>query len=307
MIYYSNLYNKLSKEPLPGMEYQVLNELADESPKRSDKTCMKYTRFLFEHDDISMESQMAMLEDKKPYIVRATYSGSKSIHMIVEFSPEYNRLCEKWYKQIWKWLERNYFQGTDTKCSNPSRLTRAPEVTRSDTGKVQKLLYDEPDNFIDKVPGILEQLSTAEREWRCEEDRIDTLNKIYSNSGSCRYGFKERDRKDNFCATFDNVQKYLKTPFPKIRGNGCSSTLLFGSVCACIKFNDQETLRSVLSKARREHWTEHELERVQKEALRRAEKDYMNNPRNRRYSGNRSGPDRELEPLEQLEPCLKAK
>ena len=106
MIYYSNLYNKLSSEPLPGMEYQVLNELAEENPKRSDKTCMKYTRFLFEHDDISMESQMAMLEDKKPYIVRATYSGSKSIHMIVEFSPEYNQLCEEWYKEIWKWLEK---------------------------------------------------------------------------------------------------------------------------------------------------------------------------------------------------------
>jgi hypothetical protein len=301
VIYYSNLYNKLSSEPLPGMEYQVLNELPDENPKRSDKTCMKYTRFLFEHDDISMESQMAMLEEKKPYIVRATYSGSKSIHMIVEFSPEYNMLCEKWYKQIWKWLEKNYFPGTDTKCSNPSRLTRAPSVTRSDTGKEQKLLYEEPDNYIDKVPGILERLSTAEREWRCEQDRINTLNTIYSCSGT-HSGFRDRKRMDNFCATFDNVQKYLKTPFPKIRGNGCSSTLLFGSVCACIKFNDQETLRTVLSKARREHWSEHELERVQNEALRRVEKDYMNNPRSTSKWGTRMGPDLILKPAQVAPP-----
>ena len=294
MIYYSNLYNKLSPDPLPGMEYQVLNELADENPKRSDKTCRKYTRFLFEHDDISMKSQMAMLEDKKPYIVRATYSGSKSIHMIVEFSPEYNRLCEEWYKEIWKWLEKNYFPGTDTKCSNPSRLTRAPGVTRADTGKVQTLLYDEPANFIDKVPGILDMLSKAQREWEYERERLSILHRIYQ--GMDGSPFNRRERKDNFCATFDNVQKYLKTPFPKIRGNGCSSTLLFGSVCACIKFNDRETLNAVLSKARREHWTEHELDRIQNEAKRRAERDYTNNGRRDSKGWMVTGPDYPLAP-----------
>lgn len=273
MIYYSNLYNRLSSMPLPGMEYQVLNELADENPKRSDKTCMKYTRFLFEHDDISMDSQMAMLEEKKQYIVRATYSGSKSIHMIVEFSPKYNKLCEEWYKEIWKWLEKNYFPGTDTKCSNPSRLTRAPGVTRADTGKLQELMYDEPENYIDKVPGILEMLSKEQREWSYERDRLRIREKIFNTVYSDNM-FKYRPKRDNFCQTFDNVSKYLNTPFPKIRGNGCSSTLLFGSVCACVKFNDQETLDYVLQKARCEHWTERELNRIVNEAKRRAEKSY---------------------------------
>lgn len=256
MIYYSNLYNKLSSEPLPGMEYQVLNELADENPKRSDKTCMKYTRFLFEHDDISMEAQMAMLEDKKPYIVRATYSGSKSIHMIVEFSPEYNRLCEEWYKEIWKWLEKNYFPGTDTKCTNPSRLTRAPDVVRSDTGRLQKTLYSNPENYISNRKDILAKLAEAEKKWRIEEKEEKEREELFR----IRSKFSSMNNHDGMCREYKTVKRYLETPFLKVRGNGNSASWFYAALCCCLQYNDNKTLEEVKDKARREKWTEREIE-----------------------------------------------
>ena len=61
------------------------------------------------------------------------------------------------------------------------------------------------------------------------------------------------------CKTYEQVKHYLETSYPKITGNGDSSISLFKAILCCMKFNDEETLQTVLNKARNEHWNETEI------------------------------------------------
>ena len=256
MIYYSDLYNNLSTKRIPGLEYQVLNELYDKNPRRSDSTCLKYTRFLFEFDEISLNAQRKIMEANEDVLVRAVYSGSKSIHMIVEFSEIYSDLCRRWYKKIWKWLEKNIFPGADPKCTNPSRLTRAPDVVRSDTGKLQKTLYSNPENYISNRKDILTKLAEAEKKWRIEEKE----NKEREELLRIRSKFSSMNNHDGMCRDYKTVKRYLETPFLKVRGNGNSASWFYAALCCCLQYNDSKTLEEVKDKARREKWTEREID-----------------------------------------------
>lgn len=65
------------------------------------------------------------------------------------------------------------------------------------------------------------------------------------------------------CSKFDNVIKYLETSFPNVRGNGgASRNGLFSSICACVKYNDEETLNKVIEKAKSEYWTDKEIDQI---------------------------------------------
>ena len=70
------------------------------------------------------------------------------------------------------------------------------------------------------------------------------------------------------CKTYEPVTHYLETSYPKINGNGDSSISLFKAILCCMKFKDEETLQTVLNKARNEHWSEaeinHKIEHVRK-------------------------------------------
>lgn len=256
MIYYSDLYRNLSRTFRKGMEYQVLNELDDVNPVRSDSTCLKYTRFLFEFDDMKLDAQRKIVELQKDILVRATYSGSKSIHMIVQFSDEYNEFCKRWYKNIWRWLEHNLFTGSDIKCSNPSRLTRAPGVLRADTGKIQKVILENRTNYISNNERIINSLKQSEGRWIQEEkDRADdqTRRSIISK-------FSSMNNHDGMCREYKTVKRYLETPFLKVRGNGNSASWFYAALCCCLQYNDNKTLEEVKDKARREKWTEREIE-----------------------------------------------
>jgi hypothetical protein len=262
MIYYSDLYNNLSRTYKKGMEYQVLNELSDTNPKRSDSSCLKYTRFLFEFDECKLENQKKIMEMNEGLLVRAVFSGSKSIHMIVQFEDKYSDICKRWYKKIWKWLEKNYFPGADAKCTNPSRLTRAPDVLRHDTGRIQKTLYSNPTNYISNDKDLLSKLSMAQRDWIREEKEEEESRERYRIKSK----FLEKRDHNGMCREYKNVKRYLTTPFTKIRGNGNSATWFYAALCTCIQFNDNQTLEEVKEKARRERWSQHEIDHTEANA-----------------------------------------
>lgn len=259
MIYYSDTSNTTT-EKKTGLEFEVLNELKDGST-RSDSNCSTHTRFLFEFDHLPLKDQIELLETKyKQIIVRAVFSGSKSIHFIVQFSDECEEFCAKWYRRIWQELEALIFHGADTQCKNPARLTRTPNGYRDDKRAIQKLLYDNPSNYIDKsLTKLIARLQIKSRGWSGEEYirsmKADEAKQSFSNKTH-----------DGMCRDYKNVKRYLDTPFPKVKGNGVSSAWLFAAVCTCLKFRDKKTLDEVLDKAKLEHWTEHELDRVVKNA-----------------------------------------
>lgn len=244
----------------PKLEYEVLNEMNSVSP-RKDSNCKKFTRFLFEFDDMKLDAQTEIMVANQDLLVRATFSGSKSIHMIVEFEDKYNEFCKKWYKYIWRWLERNVFPGADPKCSNPSRLTRCPSVVRHDTGLVQKLMFSS-DNYISKNEELMAKMEDASKKWgRNEiEMRLEASRKVFFAN------FARKFNHDGMCRDYKNVKRYLETPFPKVRGNGNSASWFYAALCTCIEYNDNKTLQEVKDKAKREKWTQHEIDHTEQNA-----------------------------------------
>ena len=123
MIVYSNKY-KNSEYPFESYEFEVLNELKD-CRNRTDENCIQHTRFLFEMDSISLDEQLTYLNRNKDIITRCVFSGSKSLHMIIQFTNDFEQTCKDNYKEIWNILNNLLFDNKcDSACSTSSRLTR---------------------------------------------------------------------------------------------------------------------------------------------------------------------------------------
>lgn len=250
MIVYSNKF-KNSEIPFKSYEFEVLNELND-CINRRDDNCIQHTRFLFEMDGTSLEEQLTYLKRNKEFITRCVYSGSKSLHMIIQFPDDWESTCKDNYKDIWQILNNILFESKcDSACSNPSRLTRRPGAYRSDTKKLQKLIYNSP-------------------EIRLSDDIINRIIISLRSRMRQRHLFKATHNntratsKDNpgLCQNYDVITHYLNTAYPKLTGNGDSSISLFKAIRCCIKYNDNETLKKVINKAALEHWTNKEIERM---------------------------------------------
>ena len=249
MIAYGDKYN-LYSEQNGEHEYEVLNELKDLS-NRKDSNVLKHTRFLFEFDDRSIEEQASVIQDAmtKINIRRIVFSGNKSFHTIVELAED---LVEKDgdYKIIWEYLHDNYFRGADRATANPARLTRAPNVYRKEYDTIQVLKYEG-----EFESDIIEEL----KKYIVREQERLRLLKIFRESQR-NYEIYCAENKFS-CEKIDYVCEYLETPFLKKSGNGKSNSLLYASIKACQKYRDEETLEKVLNKARREMWSEKELNR----------------------------------------------
>lgn len=247
MIYYADKFN-VSTIPSPTREYEVLNEL--KSPHRSDDNCLYHTRFLFESDSLSIEAQWEYAKRHKPEIMRITFSGKKSVHIIIELPLKFEQFCCNNYKLVWNYFNKVWFDGNcDRACANPSRLTRCPNVLRKDTGKLQTLLYDgghyvSDDTFV-----------------KCIEEVSKILDEQRNRSFLIRR-YREYMKTDNKvdCSEWNVVKRYLETPFPHMTGNGNSSSWLYAALQTCMKYGDNDTLDKVLNKARSENWTERELQ-----------------------------------------------
>ena len=255
MIVYADKY-KIYNTPHKAYEYEVLNELKDLS-SRMDMNCLKHTRFLFEMDNTTLEEQKAMAEQLKDKLVRVTFSGKKSLHCIIEFNPSFENYCKEHYKQIWKFIDRTYFGGkSDNKCSNPARLTRRPGAIRKDTGKEQKLLLNQPNNYF---PIELQELQRGVKEILVMEQLKQTINRSL-NAKQTHFTVEDEYDPNGKALKKDNVVYYLNTPFLQTSGNGNSDSSLFSALSTCSKMNDQQTLDAVISKAKAEGWTDREIE-----------------------------------------------
>ena len=251
MIVYSNKFRN-SEYPFQSYEFEVLNELKD-CRNRTDDNCIQHTRFLFEMDSTSLDEQLTYLNRNKDVITRCVFSGSKSLHMIIQFTNDFEQTCKDNYKEIWNILNKLLFdKKCDNACSNPSRLTRRPGAIRADTAKEQKLLYNQPDNRLDDND-ILDRIIVSLR----QKQRQKHLFKATSSN-------VWPTNKDNpgLCQNYDVIRHYLETSYPKLNGNGDSSISLFKAIRCCIKYNDKVTIKKVINKAVLERWTTKELERM---------------------------------------------
>ena len=88
----------LSEYKIDGWEFEILNELKDTTNHR-DSNCLYHTRFLFEMDKLDLKEQTKLAKELQHLLVRVVYSGSKSLHCIIEFSKEYENDCAKYYKK----------------------------------------------------------------------------------------------------------------------------------------------------------------------------------------------------------------
>lgn len=232
-------------------EFEVLNELKDCS-NRSDANCLYHTRFVFECDNTPIDEQ----EDRAYSLrademaVRATHSGGKSIHIIIEFEHALEPICKQYYKEIWKSINQLLFNNeADKACANPARLTRRPNAIRQG-GKVQKLLYEMPENVIEQSSEVWKRI------WRGARAQIATKAVIAENTSKV----DSNTTHDKMCLTYDKIQHYLRTPYTKMTGNGDSDSSLFKAIVCCLKYKDSFTLNVVLNKARSERWSEKELQ-----------------------------------------------
>lgn len=250
MIVYSNKFIN-SDIPLTSYEFEVLNELKD-CVNRRDDNCIQHTRFLFEMDSTSLDEQLTYLKRNKEYITRCVFSGSKSFHMIIQFSDDFEQTCKDNYKEIWNILNSILFdKKCDSACSNPSRLTRRPGAFRADTKKEQKLIYNNPEirvkgNVLDRIIISLRQKQRQKHLFKATRSNIWSTNK--DNPGLCQ--------------NYDVITHYLNTSYPRLNGNGDSSISLFKAIRCCIKYNDKVTLKKVINKAVLERWTTKEIQRM---------------------------------------------
>lgn len=252
---YSDKYNRLSTV-YSDYEYEVLNELKD-LEARTDNNCLYHTRFLFEMDEMPLKAQCEFVQTVKDKLVRITYSGSKSLHCIVEFDPKYEKECRWNYKQIWNYINETYFNGDcDNKCANPARLTRRPGVVREDTGKLQKLLYNKPHNYFpvpwQEIAQGIEKAKEIEQLHKQIENSLKRKVTEFSPMGD--------DDPNGRMENHEKVRYYLQTSFPNSCGNGNSNASLFTAMSICYKAGDKQTLEKVLEKARNEGWSDKEIE-----------------------------------------------
>lgn len=250
MIYYATNRYELSLDPNCDYQYEVLNELKDDTSGKIENL-LKHTRFVFEVDTMSLQDQWDMIKPMLDKIVRVVYSGGKSLHTIIEFDPKFEESCKTFYPEIWNYINDHYFNGkADTQCKNPNRLTRRPNVFRWDekhTNVKQELLYNKPNNFFPDAKIVIRNVRSM------EQGRVAMLTLHPPKK------LKVGHQNNGMCKNYDVIRHYLDTPYLKKTGNGDSSISLFKAILCCLKYSDIETLEEVLDKARSEHWKETEL------------------------------------------------
>ena len=135
-------------------EFNVLNNLLSDTPPEGYKiprvmANTKKIRFLYEWDNLSLDQQKVYTKQliQKGVLQRAVFSGSKSIHHIIELWSTREPQNKEEYKFMHQFIAKSLnLVGYDTQCTDSSRLTRCPNVFRQDKGKVQELIFYSNEN-----------------------------------------------------------------------------------------------------------------------------------------------------------------
>lgn len=253
-------------------QFEVLNELKDDS-SATDHNVAQLTRFLFECDTKSYAWQLHNANLHNDVICRAVFSGGKSLHCIIELDEPCQSIEE--YKDIWAFFNSYYFDNAaDNACSNPARLTRTPGAKRIGTWVTQKLVFENNNKFCRarlyadcsgraskfiKGNVAVDEISAKYQEMRANHEayravRMKHLESIKNPTPMQKF-LNKRD-----CMKASFVQKYLTTPYPNRTGNNNESRMgLFKSIKYCQEHFDDDTLTHVISKAKREGWTDKEI------------------------------------------------
>ena len=169
----------------------------------------------------------------------------------IELLSKYEDECKTYYKQIWKVINDKLFSGNcDSQCTNPSRLTRTPNVIRHNTQVEQKLIYCQPSNWF---PDAAETIKSA----RCIAKLEIVKNACMASLNASKH---QLDSNTIDTSKFKTVKRYLDTPFPKQSGNGNSNIWLYSALQTTKKYNDLKTQQMVIDKAKSEGWTDKEIE-----------------------------------------------
>ena len=128
------------------------------------------TAFVFESDSMTLQEQRENIrEEAFKNILSITYSGKKSLHVVVPISPQDGTAITggKEYKHLWREVAQLVFKDADKldiQCATIGRLTRLPGATRNDSGKKQACeFYNEACETID-LKNFMEKWREQERE-----------------------------------------------------------------------------------------------------------------------------------------------
>lgn len=104
---------------------------------RLDINCSAFRNFLIEIDDMPLEDQLPYVDGQRVPYSTIVYSGKKSYHFVICLA---DSVSVDEYRRIARWIHKA-LPRIDHKTTNPSRLTRFPNVIRADTDKYQTLIY----------------------------------------------------------------------------------------------------------------------------------------------------------------------
>jgi hypothetical protein len=116
--------------------------------RRIDQNMNPYF-FVYESDTLTLEEQLKLADSilsgpAAPTITSVTFSGSKSIHILVKIPEKYREDIKKDFKYYWDAVAQYIFQDNkdklDKACASVSRLTRKPNGIR-DNGQKQVCYY----------------------------------------------------------------------------------------------------------------------------------------------------------------------
>lgn len=116
--------------------------------RRIDQNMNPYF-FVYESDELSLDEQLSIIDNildgpAASAITSVTFSGSKSIHILVKIPAKFRDDIKKDFKYYWESVAQYIFQDKkdklDKACASVSRLTRQPNGIR-DSGVKQTCYY----------------------------------------------------------------------------------------------------------------------------------------------------------------------
>lgn len=120
--------------------YFSINTVKKIGDSRKLENCKSWNNFLIEFDEIPVSEQEIILNRNRDKVSMATFSGNKSIHMIVHLSNPPTSKEE--YGFVHSYLIEKYFRGADVQCKDALRLSRTPNAIR-ENGRRQVMILNE--------------------------------------------------------------------------------------------------------------------------------------------------------------------
>lgn len=151
------------------------------------------TAFVYESDGLDLNSQKRIVKkllesDFKNNVLSVTYSGNKSIHILIKIRNEQGEALKNNFKFVWG-LVGEYIFGDDIKymdkaCASVGRLTRLPGAINLTTGKKQLCYYLNPKAEglwlnLDVVKELIEERERANKKQNATIEKKE--NKTYDN------------------------------------------------------------------------------------------------------------------------------